>query len=131
LTPPLAQDYTRRMAEGLSPEKRMTRLLYAVFIAVVTLFVVSNIVQVSRTLFWDNDRKVTGGCAAAVASLVDSVETAERDQVWARYPDTSKACDQDPNGADALAAAQRYARAAARHKSDLGRVRRAAESFIR
>lgn len=119
------------MADENAREKRVKRVLYGSFIAVTAVFVFANIAQVSSTLYGGEPPKAQGACAAALAELVGAVETPDRERVWSRYAEGAKACEGDPVGADALAAAERYARAASRHRSDLGRVRRAAESFIR
>jgi hypothetical protein len=126
------QRYTRRV----TPEKRVTRLLYGALIAVTAAFIVTSIVQVARDLYADDHPKAAGACAAAVEALVTAVDAdaAERERVWSGYPGSAAACEADPVGKDALAAAERYRRSALRPAGpdrDLGRVRRAAMSFIR
>lgn len=121
----------------VTPEKRATRLLYGALIAVTAAFILASIAQVARDLYSDDHPKVTGACAAAVERLVEAVDAgdaAEAGKVWSGYPGNAAACDADPVGADALAAVERYRRSALRpagEARDLGRVRRAAMSFIR
>lgn len=124
------------------------------------MFVVSIAVQVISALYTDTPRppisaRVGRACADGLRDLTQASETARLDagryhgreqaervfeqgkknSAWAEYAKIAMACESDPNGADALAAVQRFDRAAqhdaVRQAASLGRVRREVESFIR
>ncbi len=115
-----------------TPEQRVTRVLYGVFIAITAAFVVSTIVQVSTAVFGAHER-VGEACAQGLSGLEKAVDTGgdSKKKAWEHYSDVEKTCEADPNGKSALAALARYERAAERQRGDLGPVRRAVESFIK
>jgi hypothetical protein len=138
--------------------RRVTRIVYGVFIVGVAAFVVSSTAQVAIAVFGTSS---TGGtsasvgpaCADGLKELVAGIDFAmvdalsidhtddarhryvvARDAKWSRRAAIDEACVNEPNGKDALAAVARYDRAAeasvVRHVSELSPVRIQAQSFI-
>lgn len=145
-----------------SDAKKASRVVYGVFIAITAAFVISSIVQVASDLFFsDEARPVAAGgtgvnpaCADRIEEMVHAIDVARleashksdheaalhaytvaKEAAWARYGELTRACESDPHGADALAALDRFDRAAERdairQAVELGRVRRSVDSFIR
>lgn len=145
----------------MAADKRVTRALYAAFIALAAAFIVTSVVDVAKVLF---GREATGAarphvsaaCADAVAALASAVDRAaaaaaaapeprdaERAYSDAKKPEwdperrdaLSGPCRGDPNGPAALAAVARFDRAAEawirRRATELSPVRREVDSFIR
>ncbi|WP_146653788.1 hypothetical protein [Labilithrix luteola] len=143
---------------------RLDRLVYGVFIALTAAFVVSSIVQVASELFFTDEARpkaagaagpaVNPACAERIGDMIHAIDVARleashksdrdtalhaysvaKDAAWARYGELTRACESDPNGVDALAALDRFERAAERdairQAVELGRVRRSVDSFIR
>lgn len=132
----------------------MTRVVYGLFVALVAVFIASNVWQVARTLFFGGTEtypKVAAACGAAIDHEIEAIERAraaavhatDADDAKARYATARKSdaidvagiCSGDPSGIDAVAAIQRLDRAAeshaARAASEIGPVRQSARSFIR
>lgn len=161
LTPWTRQRYAPSVTGSRPPQsRRVARVVYAVYVLLVSAFVVSNIVQVARALFGSEGTTasvpapvIKGDCAnllkaqtteidraRVLASEEQSGEAARATYAAARKKareqagDLDRACTSDPRGTDALAALARLDRAAESHAvrtaAELSPVRLAAQSFI-
>ncbi|MBX3207860.1 MAG: hypothetical protein KF764_22635 [Labilithrix sp.] len=126
----------------MSRKKRVTRVVYGVYVVVVAAFVVSNIAQVARAVFGEPESETAAGeprfpkvgpaCAERVEAELVAIEKAreaasseksaeaargryESERRAARTPALEQACSGDPHGADALASLARFERAAESH----------------
>lgn len=142
--------------------KKASRVVYGVYIAITAAFVIASIVQVASDLFSNDEARpvaasgtgVNAACADRIEEMVHAIDVARleashksdretalhaytvaKEAAWARYGELARACESDPHGADALAALDRFDRAAERdairQAVELGRVRRSVDSFIR
>jgi len=140
-----------------SSAKRTTRLVYGAFVLLVALFTFSNIWQVAWRVFGPDAAEapasmaVGGPCGTSLSAEIRDIErsrlvaSTEKDGPTAkerygreRSPQkgaSSRICEADPHGTEALAALARFDRAAEAHavreSSELSPVRLAAQSFIR
>ncbi|MBX3212993.1 MAG: hypothetical protein KF850_13225 [Labilithrix sp.] len=119
--------------------KRVTRVVYGVYVVVVAAFVISNIAQVASAVFGEPDSveaaggptfpKVGPACAevlGAEAAAIDEARQAasaeatadaararyERERSTKRSPELERVCSADPHGIDARASLARLERAA-------------------
>lgn len=140
--------------------RRITRIVYGVYIVLLGTFVVSNIAQVFRVLYFGpeserNARAVQAEpCRRELTTLADGLERATIEAASARdaakaeasyhekraalspaFLSAERACAAETNGPEALAAMTRLDRAAeatARRRGEaLAPVRREVDSFIR
>jgi hypothetical protein len=141
----------------VAADKRVTRALYAVFVAGSAAFIVSSVWQIASAVFLPEttgNPRVGQACAAAIAELEHGVDRgvaaavsntnpdeaerlyqSSRGDAWQKKDDLLRPCETEPVGPEAVAALARFDRAAAsslrRHVTELGPVRREVESFIR
>lgn len=142
LTPRTRQRYAPSVTGPRPAQKRVTRVVYGVYVLVVAAFVVSNIVQVAGALFGKDSSgtarvpatPVKSECAELLrlqavdvdrarllASEQPNAEAARFSYAEARKKarehtgELASACADDPRGADALAALARLDRAAESH----------------
>ncbi|MBX3199617.1 MAG: hypothetical protein KF894_15890 [Labilithrix sp.] len=119
--------------------KRVTRVVYGVYVVVVAAFVISNIAQVADAVFGEPDSadaagspsfpKVGPACAKVLGEQVAAIDGARQaasaetttDAAKARYDsersatrstELERACSADPHGTDARASLARLERAA-------------------
>lgn len=137
--------------------KRVTRAVYAAFLALAAAFIASSVVQIASAVFRSTSggpRRASTGCAEAITRLTAAVERARsaasvpaggdpaqryaeaKQPEWGADRDgLTRHCDADPVGPDALAALARLDRAAEasvhRQTAELAPVRREVDSFIR
>ena len=143
-----------------SSAKRTTRLVYGAFVVLVAAFTLTNIWQVAWRVFGSDAAEsppsmaVGDACGTALSTEIRDIERArlvsstEKDGATAKdryarerigHPGekgaSSRVCEADPHGTEALAALARFDRAAEAHavreSSELSPVRLAAYSFIR
>ncbi len=144
----------------MTRKQRVTRVVYGVYVVLVAAFVVSNIYQVGNALFGPSAvrrddpskaPKVGFACQEQIKEQMSAIELArieatmdsDSETAKARYAesrdakksaDLERACKDDPNGLDALAALARFDRVAGdnsvRSAEELSRVRLSTQSFI-
>ncbi|MBX3264100.1 MAG: hypothetical protein KIS78_14575 [Labilithrix sp.] len=139
--------------------KRVTRVVYGVYVVVVAAFVVSNIAQVASALFGEPDGaaaaqsapKVGPACAKILGEQLAAIEEArqrasaeataeaakaryETERSATRSPELERVCSGDPRGDAARASLARLERVAesqaVRTATELRPVRLSAQSFI-
>jgi hypothetical protein len=168
LTPAAGRRYTGGVVKADPPgdealaarARRITRVVFGTYIVLLSAFVVSNIVQVVRVLYFgpESDRSARAvqaePCRHELTTLADGLERATADAASARdatsadlayhekraalspaFLSAARACASETNGPEALAAMTRLDRAAeatARRRGEaLAPVRREVDSFIR
>jgi hypothetical protein len=142
----------------MTRKQRVTRVVYAVYVVLVTAFVASSIAQVARRVFGEPDHataavSIGDGCARVLTDEIDAIDAARssasaengaeaaRSRYHAARPSrepialASTRCRSDAQGAAALAALAKFDRAAeadaVRAAAELSPVRLEAQSFIR